>query len=120
VEQWGPDILSINWRHILTIWNQRNTGTLGSTETDKEEKRKEKLITIIWELQQKYQDIQHTHKILIDTMEEILIEMSEAQLIAYLHRAKIITKIHAKPRQIGIRRYLLQKDKSELDPGETM
>jgi hypothetical protein len=39
-EQWGVDLLSINWKNILDIWKQRNSETLGATETEKSEHRK--------------------------------------------------------------------------------
>jgi hypothetical protein len=39
-EQWGTDLLSINWRFVIRMWNQRNQEVLGSTETEKEERRK--------------------------------------------------------------------------------
>jgi hypothetical protein len=33
-EQWGAKILSINWKYILQIWQQRNTEVHGTTSVD--------------------------------------------------------------------------------------
>jgi hypothetical protein len=117
-EQWAIEMLNINWKHILAIWNQRNKETLGDTEEEKQERQKNTLIRQIQNLQQKHPNIPQTHRDLIDATEETLVELTEAQLAAYLHGANIITKIHMRSRQIGIRKYLLRKDRSELDPGE--
>jgi hypothetical protein len=36
-EQWVTDLHSINWKYILSLWNHRNTETLGAATTKQED-----------------------------------------------------------------------------------
>jgi hypothetical protein len=96
-EQWGTDLISIHWKNILNMWNQRSIEVSGSTEEEKQERRKRILNQSKKTIQQKYPDFPQSSKDLIDASEDALAELMEVQLIAYLHGAKTITKIHTKP-----------------------
>jgi hypothetical protein len=52
--EWGADLISINWRYINELWTQRNVEQLGSTDTEKESRRKQNLIRSINSIQRKY------------------------------------------------------------------
>jgi hypothetical protein len=111
-------LLNINWKYILLLWSQRNTEILGVTETEQTGRRKNKMIKQIQELQQKHQELPQEYKHYFDANDDSLEQLTEDQLAEYLHGVKTITKIYMKPRQVGIRKYLTRRDKSELDPGE--
>jgi hypothetical protein len=112
------DLIGINWKYINILWFQRNNEQLGSTETEKQEQRRKKLINDMKTIQQKYTDLPASQRMLIDADEATLETLTESQLKLYLHGAEILIKNHEKPRIKGIRRYFLCRDKTELDLGE--
>lgn len=34
-DSWGSDLIALNWKHVLELWNMRNLDTHGSTTTEK-------------------------------------------------------------------------------------
>jgi hypothetical protein len=112
-----PDYHQLETHH--SIWLQRNLDNLGSTDSERQARRKTVMIRTI-------RDIQNTHqyslppsiKTIIDASEDTLEEMTEEKLTNYLFSVKTLTKNHNKQQAQSIRTYFIHKDKQELDPGE--
>jgi hypothetical protein len=43
-DQWATDLIGINWKYVITIWLQHNIDYVGSTELERQARRKMTLI----------------------------------------------------------------------------
>jgi hypothetical protein len=118
-EQWVAVLISINWKHIIALWLQRNLDNFGSTDSVRQAWRKIKMIQTIKNLQNSHRySVPPSIKILIDASESTLEEMTEEQIADYLYSVKTLTKNYKEQQARSIQMYILHKDKQELDPGE--
>jgi hypothetical protein len=127
-EQWGAQVLAINWKYILKLWNERNIVEHGETNQDQEAISKSKMIEEIENIFNQNQDTINRSVTSFDIAE--LETMNTSQLTTYLYSMKIIVTIQKqKDKQTkwqSIEKFTRKRqkkkctkdDKSELDPGE--
>ena len=139
-DQWGSMLLSINWKHILTIWKARNATEHGNTTEEQEAINCKVCIHEIENIFASNEGIINSS--IVELHVEDLKAMTSAQLTTYLYSLKILVRMyrqkHKKVRYKPIAEYFTnliadkmhqlelnmkvaqedRKDKSELDPGD--
>jgi hypothetical protein len=131
-EQWCAQLLAINWKHILLLWQVRNTEVHGSTKEEATLIQKTKLIEEIIYLRNKYPDIQFNTRQLINKSRAELELLPVGMVATYLYSVKLVITAHRKhaknARSNTISQYFPPsipmthknpEDKSDLDPGES-
>jgi hypothetical protein len=114
-EQWGTDLLNINWKHIITLWDQISCEQLGSNNTEKQEHRRQELIMSIQNLQTEYQDLLQSQQSLIERRNSRTYGSTASNVPSW---SNDVNKTQKQSPHLSIRRPFLYKNKAELDPGE--
>jgi hypothetical protein len=91
-ETWGTDIISLSWKFVLAIWQQRNLDTHGTTSKEKSDKSKERLMNEALWIQEQNRNIQGEDRDYILTTPELLENMLPSNLQAWLRNVKILIK----------------------------
>jgi hypothetical protein len=91
-EQWGSSILTINWKYILQLWDQRNSELHGTSPEITEVSRRKSMIEEIQYIQSGLLNVSFNIVSLINQPTEELKKLSIQALEAYLYGAKIVAK----------------------------
>jgi hypothetical protein len=125
--QCGENILQINWKFFLKIWNQKTKEVYGKTPQEVAATQKQDMIIEMQYLQQKYEALPLATRELMNADLATLEAMSNNQLSSYLYGVRLLTKT-AKPMAQFRTQTLLTSffppqqhqdpgDRSKLDPG---
>jgi hypothetical protein len=131
-EQWGEQLIQINWRYILQMWYVRNEAIRETTKEEQNAKRKHQMMEEFKYIQGEYSDMPSSDRRFINIKESQMENMSANHLASYIAGARILANYNKKNR-VANRRYqkIIQffkpikchdkkckEDKSELEPGE--
>ena len=90
-EQWGSQLLEINWKHVLKIWTARNGVEHGTNHQEQEGITKRKLIEEIEYIYNRNEEIL-IQSIASFDLEE-LNSLNTSQLSTYLYSMKILVRV---------------------------
>lgn len=91
-EHWGNTLLSINWKHILLMWNLRNSEVNGETPEKAENIRRQKMIDEILDIQSSLRDVSIEDSELINRDAMSLRTMTTTSLSTYLYGAGMLAE----------------------------
>jgi hypothetical protein len=133
-ETWGSQLVQLNWKYILLLWNQRNKELHGSTKEEQDKIRHHLLINELRHIQDEHKDMPNAQKRLVGLPEAHMVSITTNNLASYLKGARILAKHNKKQRTANLRYLRItnffkprtrskpeqdpKEDKSELDPGE--
>jgi hypothetical protein len=86
-EQWGTNLLSINWKYILQLWEARNKETHGDTPKKSEVIKRQNMIDELLHIKSTHTDLPLTARDQIS-----LRSMSTASITGYLYGAKLVAE----------------------------
>jgi hypothetical protein len=95
-EQWGTNLLSINWKYILQLWEARNQETHGDTPKKSEVIKRQNMIDEVLHIQSTHTDLPLTARQLISRDQISLRSMSTASISGYLYGAKLVAEAASK------------------------
>jgi hypothetical protein len=91
-EHWGSKLLSINWKHILLLWNLRNSEVNGETPEKADNIRRQTMIDEILELQSTLKDVSIEDSKLINRDTASLRTMTTTSISTYLYGARMLAE----------------------------
>jgi hypothetical protein len=121
-EKWGSDIISINWKYVLELWQARNADEHGTDQKEQHEKAKEKLLAEVNWIQDQNLNIQGEDRAYILTPKDTLEKMNSNHIQAWIRNVKILIKasdrtLHTLIRTMDLRPYLTQLRRRDAKSG---
>jgi hypothetical protein len=91
-EQWGANLLRINWKFILKLWRERCEDLHGRTPAENECYQKKRILEEIQDIQSKNLNLAHTpHAWILDDL-DTLQQFNSKVLQTWVYGAKLISK----------------------------
>jgi hypothetical protein len=91
-EQWGSELLYINWKHILKIWRERCDDLHGRSPEQIEAFKKRRQLEEMQHIQKNNTNLEHTKNEWIFEDSNELLKINSKALATWIYGAKIISK----------------------------
>jgi hypothetical protein len=95
-ERWGVQIISVNWRHVLALWDNRNLAEHGENAIEQQNKWRDKLLIEAKYLQESQPPMSHVDRDWFDRPYEELAKLKVPNLLAWIRNARQLVRINRK------------------------